>query len=74
MTTNNDHKAARRICDQYHCHFCGKQWDHDDPNPPTCERVESPGYTPKKRYSNGAYYCDLCDKYFTKSNCCEHYG
>ena len=34
MTT--DHKSAIRVCDQYHCSYCGKQWDVDDPEPPEC--------------------------------------
>lgn len=34
------HSKARRHGDQYHCAECGKQWDHDDPEPPPC-RMES---------------------------------
>ena len=33
------HKKARRHGDQYHCAECGKQWDHEDPEPPPeCKR------------------------------------
>lgn len=36
----NGHKNVRRYGDQYHCSDCGRQWDHDDPDPPNC-RLES---------------------------------
>lgn len=37
------HKAARRHGDQYHCAECGRQWDHDDPEPPPCRRESTTG-------------------------------
>ena len=77
MTTN--HKAARRVNEQYHCHHCGKQWDYNDHDPPECivthkdEGVLS--YTPKQRYkanSPGIYYCDICEHYYGNADPCEH--
>ena len=37
------HSKARRHGDQYHCAACGKQWDHDDPEPPECKRESRAG-------------------------------
>ena len=37
------HKNVRRYSDQYHCAECGKQWDHDDPDPPECKRESRAG-------------------------------
>lgn len=37
------HKKAIRVNDQYHCAECGKQWDHDDPDPPECKRESQAG-------------------------------
>lgn len=37
------HSKARRHGDQYHCTTCGKQWDHDDPEPPPCRRESRAG-------------------------------
>lgn len=34
---NHQHRAARQYSDQYHCSYCGKQWDVNDPDPPRCE-------------------------------------
>lgn len=39
----NGHKNVRRYGDQYHCADCGKQWDHDDPEPPDCRRESRAG-------------------------------
>jgi len=33
----HQHKNARQYSDQYHCSYCNKQWDVNDPEPPTCE-------------------------------------
>lgn len=38
---NNDHKSPRQYSDQIHCSHCGKQWDVNDPEPPTCTVVVS---------------------------------
>ena len=37
------HKKAIRVNDQYHCAECGRQWDHDDPEPPECKRESRAG-------------------------------
>ena len=37
-----EHKL-RRVNDQYHCAECGRQWDHDDPDPPECKRESRAG-------------------------------
>lgn len=37
------HSKTRRHGDQYHCAACGKQWDHDDPEPPECKRESRAG-------------------------------
>lgn len=39
----NGHKKAIRVNDQYHCAECGRQWDHDDPDPPPCKRESRAG-------------------------------
>lgn len=38
-----NHGSVRRYGDQYHCAECGKQWDHDDPYPPLCQRESQAG-------------------------------
>jgi len=38
-----NHRSVRRYGDQYHCAECGKQWDHDDPDPPECKRESQAG-------------------------------
>ena len=38
-----EHRSVRRYGDQYHCAECGKQWDHDDPDPPQCKRESQAG-------------------------------
>ena len=37
------HKKAIRVNDQMHCAECGRQWDHDDPDPPSCQRESTAG-------------------------------
>ena len=37
------HRSVRRYGDEYHCSSCGKQWDHDDPEPPECQRESQAG-------------------------------
>lgn len=38
-----EHRSVRRYGDQYHCAECGKQWDHDDPDPPECKQESQAG-------------------------------
>lgn len=37
------HSKARRHGDEYHCAACGKQWDVNDPDPPTGWRESRAG-------------------------------
>ncbi len=56
------HKAARRHGDQYHCAACGRQWDHDDPEPPECKRESRVGEqaidTMRKLFSKATLHSD----------------
>ncbi len=33
----HQHRMPRQYSDQIECSYCNKQWDANDPNPPTCE-------------------------------------
>lgn len=36
MTSTMRNCKARRCGDEYHCGWCGLQWDVKDPDPPKC--------------------------------------
>ena len=79
---NTDHKAARRVNEQYHCHHCGKQWDYDDPDPPECvddHKVEgylsctnSEGET-CEQCNECATFCDVCGFWYPDPNPCRYH-
>lgn len=57
-----EHRATRRHGDQYHCAECGRQWDHDDPEPPPCRRESTAGQdaidTMRKLFSKTTLHSD----------------
>jgi hypothetical protein len=43
------HPTVRVEGDEYFCSYCGKRWDRNDPDPPSCERPDSNGHTRSDR-------------------------
>lgn len=50
----HEHDKARQYSDTMECATCGKQWDVNDPDPPSCIDVRAfvvkrPVYRPKRK-------------------------